>query len=511
MRSVVATVAAAALLVLPSSWPAVGQTPARGGDITASVLELPQTLDPLLGNSASIDPLTLDLIFDTLVEWDDDGNYGPGLADSWEFNEDGTVLTLHLREGIQFHDGTPFNADAVVFNLERAISEEVNSPYRANVSVIASVQAVDDATVQINMASASGAIVGALTGQPGMMASPAAIESAGEDFGRNPVGTGPYVFESWPSGGDIKVVRNANYWRDGQDGQPLPYIDQITMRGITNSSVKLLELETGNVDIVDNIVPREFERIEQTAGLDLVDAKIGIQQWYAVNTTRPPFDNPTVRKALQYALNRQQMIDIVSQGRGEILPAMFTQSEWVYDPTTPYSYDPDMARQLLTEAGHADGLTIELTTIQREPDTTVAQLIQAQLAEVGIMVTLDVLDRQAFIDKNEAAEHQMSMGISPIPRGDPDIIWTIFFSRSGYARSGEPILEVAELVEQARGEVDQATRKEIYQQAQAKMLEHAAYGWLFVRPTAYAKREQLKNVSVDPAGRWHLEEAWLEE
>src|SRR5690606_21746460 len=112
------------------------------------------------------------------------------------------------------------------------------------------------------------------------------------------------------------------------DGEPLPYIDAVTMRGITNSSVKLVELETDNVDIVDNIVPREFERIEQTAGLDLVDAKIGIQQWYAVNTTKPPFDDPTIRKALQYAVDRQQMIDIVSQGRGEILPSMFTTQEW---------------------------------------------------------------------------------------------------------------------------------------------------------------------------------------
>jgi peptide/nickel transport system substrate-binding protein len=475
------------------------------------VLELPQTLDPLLGNSASIDPLTLDLIYDTLVEWDVNGDYVPGLAESWSFSEDGKVLTMKLRNGVMFHDGTPFNAEAAAFNLRRATSEKVNSPYRANVSVVASVEVVDDSTLSILLSSPSGAIVGALTGQPGMMVSPAAIESSGEDFGRNPVGTGPYVFDAWPSGGDITVRRNDKYWRNGADGQPLPYIDIVRMRGITNSSVKLVELETDNVDIVDNIVPREFERIEKTEGLDLVDAKIGIQQWYAVNTTREPFSNPLMRKALQYALNRQQMIDIISQGRGEILPAMFTKGEWVYDPATPYSHDPEKAKQLMAEAGHPDGVSIELTTIQREPDTTVAQLIQSQLAEVGISVTLDVLDRQAFIDKNEAARHQMSMGISPIPRGDPDIVWTIFFSRSGYARSGEPIPEVAELVERARAEVDPAVRKKIYQEAQAKMLEHAAYGWLFLRPTAYAKREELKNVEVDPAGRWHIETAWLEE
>ena len=163
---------------------------------------------------------------------------------------------------------------------------------------------------------------------------------------------------------------------------------------------------------------------------------------------------------------------------------------------------------MLAEAGYPNGLEIELTTIQREPDSTVAQIIQSQLAALGVKVKLDVLDRQAFITKNEAAQHQMSMGISPIPRGDPDVLFTLFFSRDGYARSGKPILDVATLVEQGRAEVDQAKRKAIYREAQAKMLDDASYGWLFLRQTAYAKRKELRNLKVNPAGYWRLEEVW---
>jgi peptide/nickel transport system substrate-binding protein len=218
-----------------------------------------------------------------------------------------------------------------------------------------------------------------------------------------------------------------------------------------------------------------------------------------------------VREALQYALDRQQMIDIVAQGHGEILPAMFTPNEWAYVPDiSPYKYDPEKAKKLLADAGYANGLQIELTAIQREPDTTVAQIIQSQLAKVGITVKLDILDRQAFIAKNRAAEHQMSMGISPIPRGDPDIIFTIFFSRNGYARSGQPLLDVASLVEKGRSEVDQAKRKAIYREAQIKVLEDASYGWLYARDTDYAKRKELKNLQVNPAGLWQLEEAWVQ-
>jgi peptide/nickel transport system substrate-binding protein len=500
----------ATLAIGVASAAAQGQ-PMRGGKLVASVLELPQSLDPLLGNSASIDPLTLGLIYDTLMTWSTDGSYKPNLAESWAFSNGGKALTLRLRSGVTFHDGTPFNAEAVVFNLDRVTSTKVNSPYRSMVSVIESSKAVDPLTVEIALKSPSGAIIGALTSQPGMMASPAAVIASGQDFGRKPVGTGPFMFAAWPSGGDVSVTKNPKYWRDGSDGKPLPYLDAVTMRGITNSSVKLVELETGNIQLVDNIVPREFERVEKTKGMELVPANIGVQQWYAVNTTRPPFNDIRVRRALQYALDRQQMITIVAQGRGEILPAMFTKNEWVYEgDVSPYTFDQRKARALLAEAGYATGLEIELTSIQREPDTTVAQIILSQLAQVGIKAKLDFVDRQAFIAKNEAAKHQMSMGISPIPRGDPDDTFTVFFSRTGYARSGEPLLDVADLVEQGRAEVDQSKRKAIYRDAQIKILDHAAYGWLFLRQTAYVKRSELKNVEVNPAGLWRLEQVWFQ-
>ena len=175
----IAAVALGAIAAMSLGSPAIGQTPVRGGSITASVLELPQTLDPLLGNSVSIDLLTLDLIYDTLIVWDDAGEYAPGLAESWTFSDDGKTLTLEPRSGIQFHDSTPFDAEAVAFNLRRVISEEVNSPYRPNVSVIDSIGG-GRRYGRDRSSSPSGAIIGALTGQPGMMAS-AAIELA-EDF-----------------------------------------------------------------------------------------------------------------------------------------------------------------------------------------------------------------------------------------------------------------------------------------------------------------------------------------
>ena len=160
--------------------------------------------------------------------------------------------------------------------------------------------------------------------------------------------------------GNITVGRSAAYWRAGADGQPLPYLDNVTVRAITNSSVKLVELETDNVQLIDNIVPREFDRVEKSPVMELVPVEIGVQQWYAVNTTKPPFNNITVRKAFQYAMNRKQMVDLVAQGRGEILPSMFTKSEWAYEADLdPYKYDAAKAKAMLAEAGYPNGLEIE--------------------------------------------------------------------------------------------------------------------------------------------------------
>ena len=151
-----AALAVTAMLAASGQTAVAQDRPVRGGKMVATVLELPQSLDPLLGNSASIDPLTLNLIYDTLVVWGLDGKYQPGLADSWSFSADGKALTLNLHPGVKFHDGTPFNAAAVVFNLERAISEKTNSPYRPQVSVIDGVEAVSELVARIKLKSPSG-------------------------------------------------------------------------------------------------------------------------------------------------------------------------------------------------------------------------------------------------------------------------------------------------------------------------------------------------------------------
>lgn len=491
-----------------------GEAPAqvRGGVLTASITTEPRSLDPLLGNARSIDQKVLAQIFDSLARWSEEGTVVPHLATAWSFSADGLELTLEIAPGVSFHDGTPVDAEAVAYNLRRVTAPEVNSPYATEFATVQSVEVTGPLGVRLKLSAPSASILAALTGPAGYIASPAAIEARGEDFGINPVGSGPFRMASRQSGANIVLERNPAYWRQGADGQPLPYLDGVTFRFITETAVKMIELEAGSVHLVDDLQPGDHDRVKANPALTLIDAG-GISQWMVFNITRAPFDDLRVRQAIYLGLDRPAMAQIIAGAYGYTPPFGVHRSESVFDDSIdPYAYDPARARALLAEAGFgpANPLAFELSLIQREPDSSTSQIIQAQLAEIGVTAKLSVLERQAYVDHWRSGQHEVGLARVDIPRGDPDAFFSDFFGRKAPPRGGAGNPEVFDMVDAARSELDPARRRQLYIDIQKKVLDEALFVWLYIRESKFASTARLRNLPGNLAKAWYLDAAWLE-
>ncbi|NJL92735.1 MAG: ABC transporter substrate-binding protein [Anaerolineae bacterium] len=505
----------AALLLALAVLPGVNAQGGRSDETITVATDLePNSLDPLFGDAiGGPDRYTYNLMYETLIRLEQDGSLTPMLAESYEVSEDGTMLTFTLREGVTFHDGTPFNAEAAAFNLNRALDPEVNAPRGADLTVIESVEATDEMTLVITLANPSATIFTNLATEAGMMISPTAWQTLGEDYGRNPVGTGPFRFVEWRSGDRLIVERFEDYWRMDAAGVPLPYLAGVTMRFISDPAVKLVELQTGNVALTDAINPIDFEIVEDDPDLQLILVPSGIHQWMTFNVTQPPFDDVTLRRAILHAIDRQLLSDVITFGTGEVTPTIVPSFWWVYEPELEdYDYDPEQARQLLAEAGYPDGIDVTMSIIQREPDTQIAELLQATLAEFNINIEIEVLERQAWIDKVLAYDYEMAMLRAGVPRPDPDFLFGTVFGRGAANNwSGGQNEELFGIIDEAATVRDRDARRELYVRAQEIILADAFYGFLFFRPVAFPASDALQNFTMDVDGGWRLGEVWLSE
>ena len=508
-------IAASALMVGAPRLLAADGTPVRGGTIIASVDVQPRSLDPAMGNAPTGDRITMLNIYDTLFKMDEKGTVGPNLAESWEYVDDNLGLVVHLRKDVVFHDGTPFNAEAVKINIERIIDPATQSLKVTDLAGVAGVDVIDEHTAKIRFDSVNAGVLASLSVETGMMSSPKALkEMSAEEYGLNPVGTGPFVFQEWVIGSHVDVKRNENYWRDGADGQKLPYADAVRIRYITSTAVKMVEVKAGSVHLADAVTPKDFPGIE--ADPDLVSVKVppGIVQWIAFNTQRPPMTDRRVRQAFSMAIDRQFLLDMVADGYGEISRGPVSPNGWDYDPDKPEAvpYDPEQAKKLLAEAGFPDGLKLNFLINKRDPDTLIAQVVQQQLALAGIEVTIDAPDRSALSPILARREWDVFQGRVNVPRADPDHMYGLTYSRKATSQNFANIIDekMFEEVDLGRMTVDQDQRKQHSLNVQQILADESYYAFLFFREVRHVARKELKNLTVDVGGAWDLANAWLE-
>lgn len=498
-----AAIVAMALLV--GAWtPARAEAPQYGGTLNVGMDDDASSLDPTFQTQFS-ERQPEYLIFNTLFGLKSDLSIVPELADSWWFSKDGLTLTLHLRRGVKFHDATDFNADAVKWNLDHRLNDEVNSPSRRDLKrSILAVEAVDPLTVRIRLKTASPSLLGMLAQREGFMASPTAARKYGDRFGFHPVGTGPFVFKTWLRNDRIVVERNPNYWDHGK-----PYLDRVVFHLLENSTVAVPRILTGELDAVSYLSPNQVLPLRGKPGVQLIVNPRARWVSLSLNNAHRPFNDLRVRQAIAYGLDRQKIAAIATAGKGVVANGLTPPGLWWFDKDLmAYPHDPAMAKKLLVQAGYGAGLSLTLSTPPDSLYRPVSALVQEQLQEVGIKVRIEPVSASMW------GERLMNGEIDFLPmrytqRPDPDgLLSSLLEGSSAQNMVKFRNAEFDALLLKGRAEKDQNRRREIYNRAQEIIAEQLPYINLFFSVEYTALRSGVQNYIFVPDDIPRYREVW---
>jgi peptide/nickel transport system substrate-binding protein len=445
-----------------------GDESATGGTLVAAIGGDPDQLDPHTTTS-SFAFTVLENVYDTLVQPGDDLTPEPALAESWETSDDLLTWTFTLREGVTFHDGSPLTASDVVASFER-IAEEGANAFR--LGAVEAYEAPDDRTVVMELNRPAPNLLDQIGAFKGMAIAPAAAIEAGT-LGDEPIGTGPFSFGSFTPGDSVVLEANSDYWGEG------PFLDGVEFRVIPDESVKLTNLETGEVDWIDSVPPQQLDQLAEDDSI-VLGRVAGNDYWYmALNNAREPFDDPNVRRAIAFALDIDTITEAAKFDAATPNETAIPETSFWYLDYAPYGQDLDEAQRLLDEAGVSD-LTIDLMVTNEFPETvTSAQVIASQLAEVGISVEIRTEDFSTWLaDQGEGEFDAFSLGW--LGNIDPDdFYYAQHHSTGGFNFQGFADDEVDELLDAARVETDQDARKDLYDQAATRIVDLASYIYFY--------------------------------
>jgi peptide/nickel transport system substrate-binding protein len=463
-------------------------SPKRGGELRIAMTNDFVSMDPIYASGP-----TASSVYETLFAWrpNDKGVYGVEglLAKTWELS--GNKLTVKLEPNVKFHDGSDLNADTVVWNLQRMVQDQKSFAriILPQIDAEKPAQALDPMTVQINMKRPSAAILSALSDGQGTtmtvgIVSKKSYDDHGPDWVKlNPVGTGPFKFVSFAAGDKLVAEKNPGYWKMGADGKPLPYADKVTYRVIIDASTQFNEMRAGTADLITNVRGRDVPAAKQVAHATYIESPFqGNKRQFFFNAKKPPFmDNPKLRQAIEYAIDREAMARTVGGGLGVVLPYEFVPGAIGYDTSVPkYEFDLDKAKALFKESGAKDGVEIRLTAHNREQDVQQAQLIQAMLDKIGIKVNLDIVERVAWGEKvriqNDYEMASRQSGVTMDPSLDLLQTWAESGNSAYHRAHVDGLLET---LQKADEEYDDAKRAELFKQAQKLMHDSAWFVYMW--------------------------------
>jgi peptide/nickel transport system substrate-binding protein len=430
----------------------------------------------------------------------------PGLAEDWEISDDGLTYTFHLRDGVTFHDGTEFNADAVCFNFERWYNFEgtfqnpAASYYWQTVfggfsdgktpSLYKGCTVEDDLTAVLEINNPSASILGALALTSFTMASPEALEQYDADSGKvdadgifsptgtyateHPTGTGPYKFEEWVRGDHLTMVRNTDYWGDFEGN-----VDELIFRPIADPAARLQALQAGDIQGFDLVDPQDYETIEGDDQLQLLNRPAFNVGYVGFNQAVKPLDNPAVRQAIAHSIDRQEVVDAFYAGQG-VVATQFMPPEVVgyADDVTTYDYDPELAAQILEDAGVETPVQIDFaypTDVERpympDPQANFEAMV-ADLEESGLF---EVEQKNAtwspdYLDNVDNGRYGLYLLGWTGDYGDPDNFVGTFFQteQPAWGFNNQEIFDALDAAEQ---ETDPTTREQMYQEANRLIMD----------------------------------------
>ncbi|MGC9530314.1 MAG: ABC transporter substrate-binding protein [Candidatus Bipolaricaulaceae bacterium] len=464
---------------------------ALGTELIVAVSTEPPSLDPTTNAAAAIDLLLHHNLYENLVQVDAHGELHGQLAESWELSLDGLTYTFHLRDGIRFHDGQAGDARAVKESFLRLLDPATGVPHPEYFRNLVAVETVDRLTVRLVLDEAQPAFL------PTLALGDAVVVAPGADLASRPVGTGPFRFRSWQPGSRLVLERNLDYY--------LPRaaeVDRVEFRFIPDPSAQLAALQAGDVDMVAELAPEVAAGLAGQAEFRVVSAPQNLVQIMAVNTARRPFTDVKVRQALACAVHRQEIIDLVSFGYGTPIGSHLTPALPYYaDMTWVHPHDPQRARDLLAQAGLADGFTATLTLPENYPfHVRTGEVIAAQLRRVGLQVRLELVDWGTWLDRVYGqADYDLTV-IGHVGRLDPALMLTGYGAdrREYYFRRGWADPELERLLHLGGRPHNPEARKAIYTVCQYIIAREAVNVFLQDPHRILAMRVEVTGVEVFP-------------
>ena len=452
------------------------------------------SLDPMGHNDTKSERVSF-LLFNRLFRLNTDFEVVPDLAESWS-QPSPEEWVIKIKEGVLFHDGTEMTSEDVKYSLDR--SREMPKVQQV-LSEVNSVEVVDTYTVKITTNSAFAPFLYTLV-HAGTSIVPKAYAESDDNFA-SPVGSGPYTFVEWVSGDRVVLAKNDAYFDADNMGQSA----QITFKVIPEGTSRTIALETGEVDVVDELPTMDISKVEDASDLTLYQKPSTRINFFAMNTEKAPFDNILVRQALNYAVDKEAIIAVALDGAGVQADSVLAPSFLGYKKG-PYSYDPEQAKALLVEAGYPDGFEMSIMTSGDERKR-IAEIIQANFMDIGVTASIEMLEWGTFIDSIlKGLEESLVLGWTSNP--DPDATLTpIFYSGNiggmNFSRINDPKLD--SLLKAGREELDLAGRAEIYGEFHTYVMEQAPFVPLFVNNNNVGANAGLKGVELSPQGLWNIE------
>ncbi len=471
----------------------------------------------MTGDGATLDPASwtninerhfIPAMFDNLVAVNENLELVPGLATSWQTSEDGLTWTFLLRDGVTFHDGTPFDAEAVAFHINYILDEENALRHRADISMVNEALVVDPLTIALVLNQPFSPLAATLYESVGYISSPTALQASGADYGSNPVGTGPFKFVEWRRDNELRLERYDEYWQTD-----LPRAAGVTFLPIPDTTVKLTNLRSGTIDLVDEIAAADVESATDDSELQVFTQPGSRWPMIRLNTVVAPFDNVLLRQAVTHAIPRDGITQAIFFGNaqpayGPISP-IYSQ---VYNPdvaTIGLAYDLDLARAKLEEAGVPDGFSFTLDVGSTPQMQRMAELIQASLDQVGISMEIQTQESAAFTERLRSKEFQAALG-SWTARPDVDGTMYQHFHTDGLANwvsYSNP--DVDALLDQTRIAPVGEERNELFRQAEALIIVDAPWAFIAFENLSRAARSIVSGYEMSPDTLLHLENVSL--
>jgi len=458
-----------------------------------------------------------EILFEGLLRWrPGTTEIAPGLATSWEVSPDGLRWRFALRRGVVFHDGTPFDADAVVFSFHRVLDPhhpdylagDDAQYWRGLLRDVTQVRALGPAAVEIDLARPFAPLLGELAMFP--IVSPTAVRRWHDGFMRHPVGTGAFAFESWDPAEQVVIHRFARYWG------PRPALERIVFRVVVDARQRLVDLQSGSVDVATSILPDEQSFVELHPDLVLHHAPSYAVSYLAFNMARPPFDDVRVRRAICLAINKEPIVKLAFQGRAIPAESVLPPGRWGHHaPATRLAYDPQRARALLAEATAARAFDPSRVYRLFAPTTPrpylpvperIARYLQAALAQVGIRVELVLQPMTGHLASIGRGDHDLALSGWIGDTGDPDnFLYVLLHSDNAVPGAAQNISfyrdpEVDRRLVRAQVVTDRAARSALYAEVQDRVAE--AVPWLLLAHPEFvvAARADIADLILSPLG-----------